>query len=74
MNQEDGLMLGLMIAAPAVIGLSSLILAILLFGTAGKQDAYRMVKLVLGVVLMTVALGIGACYGIAFFGGSRIAG
>lgn len=69
MDQES-LVIMLMIAAPAVLGLFALIASIVLFGTAGKkEDAYRTVKLIFGVLLMTVALGIGACYGVMLFGG-----
>ena len=69
MDQES-LVIVLMMAAPAVLGLFALIASLVLFGTAGKKDeAYRTVKLVFGVLLMTVALGIGACYGVMLVGG-----
>lgn len=69
MDQES-LVIGLMIAAPAVIGLVALIAGVVLFGTAGSKDApYRTVKLVFGAMMMVVALGVGACYGVMLFGG-----
>ena len=69
MDQES-LVIGLMIAAPAVVGLVALIAGVVLFGTAGDKDApYRTVKLALGAMMLVVALGVGACYGVMLFGG-----
>ena len=68
MDQES-LVIGLMLATPAVMGLVAFIAALVLFGTAGKQDKFRVVKFVIGGILLTIALGIGACYGMMLVGG-----
>ncbi len=71
MNQES-LLIGLMMFGPLAVALVAFISALTLFGTAREGDKFRVVKLVVAGALMVVTLGIGACYGLVFFG--RLAG
>jgi hypothetical protein len=58
----------LLVAVPAVIAVSALVAAIILFATANKAPnaSGRTTRLVVGGVLLVLALGIGACYGAVF--------
>ncbi len=61
-----------MMFGPLVFALMTFISALLLFGTVHEGDKFRVVKLAVAGALMVVTLGIGACYGLVFFG--RLAG
>ncbi len=66
--QGEGLGLALLIFGPAVLGVILLGLAIFLL--VPRRDRERStVAVVFGVLLLLGALGIGACYGLMFFGG-----
>jgi hypothetical protein len=69
---EESLLIGLMMFGPLVFALMTFISALLLFGTVNEGDKFRVLKLVVAGALMIVTLGIGACYGVLFFG--RLAG
>ena len=63
--------MGLLVFGPAILGLTSLGLAIFLFARArGTEsgDEPSTWRFALGSVLLVVALGIGACYGVFFLG------
>ena len=68
MDQES-LVIFLMIAAPAVLGLFALIASVVLINTTREEDGYRTVKLIAAAMMLVVALGVGACYGVVLFGG-----
>lgn len=65
---EEALILSVLFFAPLAVALFAFISALVLFGTARKNEKFRIVLVVIGVVLMTGALGIGACYGTMFLG------
>ena len=61
----DGL--AILVLGPAVVGVLSLILALMLFSAAQGQKVSRAKRIalnVLGAILLTLALGIGACFGV----------
>ena len=60
--------LGLIVFVPAAIALAALVGAMLLFASAKPDDSTRLLKFIAAGVLLTVALGIGACYGVALTG------
>ena len=60
-----------MIAAPGVFGLAALVGSIILFRSARPDANDRIARLVAGSILLTVALGVAACYGTMFIGSSH---
>lgn len=60
--------LGMIVFAPAAIAVAALVGAMLLFAWAKPDDSSRLVKLIAAGVLLTLALGIGACYGVVLMG------
>jgi hypothetical protein len=61
-------MVGLLMAGPALIAVAALVGALLLFKFTPQGDKHRTLKLVMAGVLLTLCLGIGACYGILLGG------
>lgn len=58
-----------LIFGPALLGLVALGGAIALLGGAKREGSAGTIRLVAGVVLLILALGVGGCYGVMLFGG-----
>jgi hypothetical protein len=63
----DGLWI--LVVGPAVLGIASLLGALALFAQASKAEGNaRIGWYIFGGLLLTVALGIGACFGVVMLG------
>jgi hypothetical protein len=62
--------IGLMIFGPALVGMVCLGVGIALFANSKTPEGTtKIVHVVLAVIFLLAALGIGSCYGVVFYGG-----
>lgn len=62
--KTDDLVLTALLFLPALVGIGSFVVgSLLVFSAIGKEGATRVLLLMVGGVMVTVGLGIGACYG-----------
>jgi cytochrome c oxidase assembly factor CtaG len=68
----DGNLSGLwiLVAGPAVLGVAALVGAMAMFAQASRspQGGARIAWYVVGALMLTLALGIGACFGVVMLG------